>query len=253
MPKKCAYCDANKNMTREHIFPASIIPRDETLLSFTDKTASYFNSDLTKKDVCKACNNGPLSKLDDNFLEIYNKYIRTPIEPGDSAEITFDYNSLLRFLLKVSYNSARISADGQQAIEVLKSYVPFILGISTSTPDISLRLQIYTSAKTINESTGEKGIAEAKLLRSAKVSYRGPQSDSFIIRLVAINSFWFHLLIPLKPMSRIKKESFTKGFKNWILNPGIAILPQHKKLFIPANKTSYIHPAILNGMYRKNP
>ena len=214
MSKECAFCGNFAAMTREHIFPASIISRYENLISSNDKTDFGFRGDLIIKDVCGPCNNGALSEIDGQFLKIFDMYMQEPIAPGDYAKIGFDYNLLIRFLLKVSYNSARASATGGKEAEVLKRYVPYILGEIPSAPDIILRLQIFTSAKKIDQSTGElKGIVEAKLLRSAKIAYHGLYSENYILRLIAFNSFWFVLMIPLKPTSKIKKERFLKGFK----------------------------------------
>ena len=252
MSRKCAYCNETGDMTKEHIFPGGIISRLENLITISDKSDTSFRGDLTIKDVCSTCNNGPLSKLDDEFIELFDKYMLFPIVAGDSVNIKFNYNSLARFLLKVTYNSARASNDGDQAVEALKTYIPYILGNITSLSGVILRLQIYTSAKKINTATGAfEGMIEPKLLRSAKVPYNGPQSDNFLIRLVAFNSFWFYVIVPVKPVSRLKTERFTKGLKNWSLQPGMLIYPQRNSLNIPVNLTTYIHPSILNGMYRK--
>jgi len=251
MSKECAFCGNSAAMTREHIFPASIISRYSDLISTNDKTDFGFRSDLTIKDVCGPCNNGALSKIDSQFLEIFDMFINEPIAPGRNAEIAFDYNLLTRFLLKVSYNSARASATGQKETEILKRYVPYILGQVSSALDILLRLQIWTSAKKLDASTGQiTGLVEARFLRSAKIAYHGLYSENFIIRLIAFNSFWFLLIVPVKPTSKIKRKRFLKGFENWMPNPGVLISPHHDKINVPANKTSFIHPSLLNGMVR---
>jgi len=255
MARECAFCGASENLTREHIFPSSVISKYEgSLISLTDKSDSYFRSDLVVKDVCAPCNNGALSKLDGEFISLFETYMAVPITPGGIAKINFDYNSLLRFLIKVSYNSARASSDGKEAIETLKRYVPFILGKNSSAPDVMLRLQIFTSAKKFNTQTNKvEGILEASMLRNAKIPYDGPQCDSFIVRMVAFNSFWFYLIIPIETTSRLKRERFIKGFKNWAIQPGIPLSPTNSNLLIPVKKTTYIHPSVLNGMYRKSP
>jgi len=255
MTRECAFCGTTENLTREHIFPAGVISKFEgPLISLTDKSDSYFRSDLVVKDVCGLCNNGALSKLDNEFINLFETYMAVPIAPGDEAKIKFNYNSLLRFLIKVSYNSARASSDGKQAVETLKRYVPFILGKKSSAPEVMLRLQIFTSAKRFNTETNKvEGIIEASMLRNAKIPYDGPQCDNFMLRMVAFNSFWFYLIIPTDNASRLKRERFIKGFKSWAIQPGVALSPANSDLVIPVNKTTYIHPSVLNGMYRKSP
>jgi len=255
MARECAFCGTNENLTKEHIFPSSVISTyEDSLISITDKSDSYFRSDLVVKDVCASCNNGKLSKLDGEFITLFKTYMAAPIAPGDKARIKFEYMSLLRFLIKVSYNSARASSDGAQAIEALRRYVPFILGEKSSAPEVMLRLQIFTSAKKFNTETNKvEGIIEASMLRNAKIPYDGPQSDSFIVRLIAFNSFWFYLIIPINNASRLKRERFIKGFKNWAIQPGIAISEANCNLVVPVEKTTYIHPSVLNGMYRNSP
>lgn len=255
MGRECAYCGAVENLTREHIFPESVISRYEGyLLSCTDRSDTFFRADLVVKDVCAFCNNGFLSRLDNYFISLFERYMTVPILPGDKVEIEFDYNSLLRFLLKVSYNSSRASGDGVQAIEVLSRYVPFMQGYESSASDVMLRLQIFTSAKKFNLETNRvEGLLDAYMLRSAKIPYNGSQCDNFIIRMVAFNSFWFYLIIPVGFVSRLKREAVIKGFKKWCIQPGIPISPADSKLIIPVERTTYIHPSVLNGMYRKNP
>ena len=121
----------------------------------------------------------------------------------------------------------------------------------TAAPDIMLRLQIFTSAKKINAHTHEyEGMFEANMLRSAKIMYEGPQSENFLVRLVAFNSFWFYLVIPTCNVSRLKKERFLEGFKNWHMPPGRLLLSTDRRLIIPVEKTTYITPAVLESMLR---
>lgn len=253
MARECAFCGTSENLTREHIFPSGVILQYEgSLISVTDKSDSYFRSDLVVKDVCACCNNGALSQLDSEFTSLFKAYMATPIAPGDEAKINFNYNSLLRFLIKVSYNSARASSDGKEAIDALRRYVPFILGKESSAPNVMLRLQIFTSAKKFNIETRKvEGIVEASILRSAKIPYDGPQCRSFIVRMVAFNSFWFYLIVPIDTASQLKRERFIKGFLNWAIQPGIPLSPTISSLVIPVKKTTYIHPSVLDGLYRK--
>ncbi|HHQ4674985.1 TPA: hypothetical protein ACSP2I_002292 [Aeromonas veronii] len=248
----CAFCGTGGDLSREHIFPNGVIRKYENeMLSINDKSDRTFKSDLVVKDVCENCNNEALSKIDAPFVELYEKYMLIPKKPGDSVTFHFNYNLLLRELLKISYNSARASSDGLKAINALKKYVPYILGKVYDANDIHLRLQIVTSSKTLNTETNESGELTASLLRSAKMGYNGHLNSSFIIRLVAFNSFWFYLIVPLKKINSSKQKAFIDGFVNSYHLPGIAIDKDMTSVTITKEKTTYMHPSLLEGMRRK--
>ena len=155
--------------------------------------------------------------------------------------------------MKITYNSARASSDGIKAVKILKKYVPYILGKVNSAPDVMLRLQIVTSSKKLNTSTNEiEGMMEAKILRNGKIPYDGAQKSNFIVRLVAFNSFWFYIIIPTKKVSTGKRQAFLDGFQNWKIRPGIALDASMNSLTIPVEKTTYMHPDLLQSMIRKN-
>jgi hypothetical protein len=248
--RACAFCGDKNNLSREHIFPNGVIRRFEhEMISYGDKSDRMFKADLVVKDVCKHCNNGALSKLDSCFVKFYEDFIRTPLLPGSTAEFNFDYNLLLRELLKISFNSARASADGFKAIKALKKYVPYILGKVHAAPDIMLRLQIVTSSQKLNTETNKfEGMMEAELLRSCKIVYRGPQHSLYIIRLVALNSFWFYLIIPIKKVSASKKDVFLSGFTDFFNLKGVPLDNTMKSITIPKEKTTYMHPNLFEGL-----
>jgi len=251
--RKCGFCSSSNNLTREHIFPNSVLKRYEDMLAINDKSEKAFKADLVVKDVCGVCNNGVLSDLDSKFITVFDKYMHTPILPGASVDFEYDYNDLLRVLLKISYNSARASSDGIKAIKALKKYVPFILGKVNTANDVMLRLQIVTSSKKLNAITNEvEGMMEAKILRNGKIPYEGPQKSNFIVRLVAFNSFWFYLIIPIKKVSLTKRQKFLEGFENCRIQPGVPLVQSKNSLSIPKEKTTYMHPDLLTGMIRKN-
>ncbi|GGP76602.1 MULTISPECIES: hypothetical protein [Shewanella] len=251
--KCCAFCGVQKKLSREHVFPNGVIRKlEEGMLSLNDKSDKVFKADLVVKDVCEPCNNGILSEIDGRFVKLFEDNMLQPIQPGDNVEFEFNYNDLLRELLKISYNSARASADGFKAVAALRKYVPYILGKVNDAPDVMLRLLIVTSSNRLNTETNQiEGTMEARLLRSCKVSYNGPQHSNFMIRLLAFNSFWFYLIIPLKPVSSSKIEVFINGFMDSYHLTGIPICKTMKSVSIPKEKTTYMHPSLIEGMSRK--
>ncbi|HCM0916297.1 TPA: hypothetical protein N2817_004507 [Vibrio parahaemolyticus] len=248
----CAFCGSSGDLSREHIFPNGVIRKyEKEMLSINDKSDRTFKSDLVVKDVCESCNNGELSQIDAPFVALYEQYMLQPKNSGDSVTFEFDYNLLLRELLKISYNSARASSDGLKATNALKRYVPYILGKVGEANDVHLRLQIVTSSKALNTETNESEDFTASLLRSAKMEYNGHLNSSFRIRLVAFNSFWFYLIVPLKKVSSSRRQAFIDGFIDSYHLPGVPIEPTMSSVTIPKEKTTYMHPALLEGMRRK--
>lgn len=251
--RTCAFCGVKNNLSREHIFPNGIIKKFEyEMLSYNDKSNKIFRTDMVVKDVCETCNNGILSKLDSHFVQLFEKNMQKPIYPGHCVEFEFEYNFLLRELLKISFNSARASSDGFKAVKALRKYVPYILGHVSEAPGIMLRLQIVTSAKPINSETHQiERMMEAELLRSCKIEYRGPQHFNFLIRLVAINSFWFYIFLPLQSVSQNKKARFLAGFLEFFHLKGVPIINSMNSVSIPREKTTYMHPNLFEGLNDK--
>jgi len=255
MGKVCAYCDFSGKLTKEHLFPASVIARYNELWSSTDKLNKFFQSDLKIKDVCSACNNGFLSDLDNRFLPLFDQYMLNPINSGESADFEYDYHKLLRFLLKVSYNSSRVSVGGQETRKILARYVPYIMGSESNAENVLLYLQIYTSAyyTSANMCDTNSGqitrLLETKFLRSTKIVYDGIYNSDFVVRAVVFNSYWFFLVIPVKTVSKLKLRSFRKQFENWKTPTGIFLSKNVKKLHVPREQTSSISWSLLEGMF----
>jgi hypothetical protein len=250
--RSCAFCGIQKDLSREHIFPNGVIRKYQSeMLSLNDKSEKTFKADLVVKDVCEECNNGVLSDIDARFVQLYEKYMLAPIMPGDSVTFDFNYHDLLRELIKISYNSARASVDGHNAIKALKKYTPYILGKVSEADDVHLRLQIVTSSVRFNTETNQsEGLFQAELLRSAKMEYNGHLNSSFKIRIVAFNSFWFYIIVPSKKVNSAKKMAFIEGFTESYHLPGVAIEKHMKTVTIPKEATTYLHPTLLEGMLR---
>ena len=109
--KYCAYCSEQGSLTKEHIWPRSLITKYEGLKTFNPRSNSFYTGEPVIKDVCAPCNNVHLSKLDSYLSELHEKYLQNILMPGDAAFVEYDYNLLLRALLKISYNSARAFAE----------------------------------------------------------------------------------------------------------------------------------------------
>jgi hypothetical protein len=78
--RRCAYCGSSNGLTRGHLWPASLHSR---LLEATKAANSLFwlrrigaeiEGEPKIRDVCQACNNGPLSELDNYICSLFDSY-----------------------------------------------------------------------------------------------------------------------------------------------------------------------------------
>ncbi len=244
--KLCAYCNGQGPLTKEHIWPRSLIKKYEGSKAYNPRTNSFYNGELVIKDVCATCNNIKLSRLDTYVSELHDKYLQHILSPGDTAFIEYDYNLLLRSLLKISFNSARAFAE-EKTTKLLSKYSRFILNDSYS-PKAVLRLQIVTAARRINIVTGAEDALEPVHLRCATLGYDGRLAHRFVTRMVIINCFWFYIILPYKAEPRHKWDEFIDGLGNWITPTGITLSPTSSTVNIPKEKTTFMHPELLGSL-----
>ncbi|TBL82202.1 hypothetical protein EYY95_21830 [Hafnia alvei] len=252
--KFCAYCKNTSSLTKEHIFPSAIIKSfDIELLTITDKSDYHFKSDPVVGDVCAKCNNGVLSQLDAHFVACFKKQMLTPLKPGDEITFEYDYDLLLRELLKISYNSARASRSGYDARTTLEKHIPFIINGNKKIDGIILSLLIVTSANGINLETGKyEEPLEPYLLRSASIRGLNLNPNNYIVRMVAFNSFWFFLLIPKRPVTSKVKKEFWDDFKRKTHLHGVLLTKANTSIKITKDKTTYLHTDLIEMMWRKS-
>jgi hypothetical protein len=95
------------------------------LARLSSRAKKVFSGDMTIADVCSDCNNGPLSELDAYICALYDQYFFRFPERGDVVDFEYDWSLLGRWLLKISYNAARMT--GIDA-EVLTRFADAIVG-----------------------------------------------------------------------------------------------------------------------------
>ena len=199
----CAYCDILCKPTREHVIPRWYNDTPGGATTFSARAPfTHLQGDLIVKDVCQACNGGVLSALDAYGKELYDRYFASPVYAGDSVEFKYDGNRLIRWFLKLSYNSARAqNADSR----VLREYRNVVLG-TAPLPD-RIRCWLHVVAPTYHypensmprparrEERGDPNVDEPLWFRIGQfrlVSHPGPL---LVQRTVVINSYAFTLLI----------------------------------------------------------
>ena len=124
----CAYCDIDKKLTKEHLIPSWYIKEDASPSKnfFLERVDTKFiKSDPQVKDVCAECNNLKLGALDQYAKGLYFKSFLKDAYSGEKTSFSFDYDVFVRWLLKVSFNCARIHCSD---IEILSGYSKEMIG-----------------------------------------------------------------------------------------------------------------------------
>lgn len=196
----CAYCGKDRPATNEHIWPRCIIERAPTYVArYSERANRFFAGDLEVGDVCKECNGGILSDLDAYGCKLYDQYF-AQFAAGDTV-VTFDcdFVRLARWLLKLSYNSAR---TGGTDAATLAAYVPFILGGASDASDLSICVDLVLPSVTRSQDGGPERSMFPQSTRLCRVEFTDPVVDWVTVRLVAINSYYFTLVITPPTLNR---------------------------------------------------
>jgi hypothetical protein len=244
--KKCAYCDSCTSLTREHIWPKSLINKSDGFRTYNKQNNIFHDGEPVIKDVCAECNNIHLSKLDAYLNSLYDSFFHQIIESGKDAYLEYDYNLLLRVLLKISYNSSR-AAKNTTIVKVHQKLSNYILNGGYRS-GVMLRLQIVTDSIAVNLKDNSERKFKPEFYRCADIPYDGVLAHRFMVRLIAINSYWFYIIIPYKKEADNKWRIFLEGFSNWHIQPGLVVEPKLKKMYIPVHKTTYMHRDLLGSL-----
>ncbi|WP_323018432.1 hypothetical protein [Castellaniella sp.] len=120
----CVYCEQLTKPTREHVFPSFLNKRaDRQGLYYSAAAEKYVEGAPVVRDVCDACNNETLSRLDDYASDLFDRYfVHVIVKP---VLFQCDPNRLSRWLLKVMFNGQRAFGGVEKSF---LPYRPYILG-----------------------------------------------------------------------------------------------------------------------------
>lgn len=134
----CAFCGRNNGKrSKEHLWPRALSRRVsqqwamQKSIFWLRKIDKGVSKEPEIRDVCAECNNGPLSELDSYICTFYDAYLARTYEEGEVVSVSIDYDRLLRWLLKLCFNSSRIHQKDEFVFKSLRQY---ILG-SAPTPE----------------------------------------------------------------------------------------------------------------------
>jgi len=225
----CAYCDkTGTKLTKEHLWPASLHRRidkanqyifKEPNIFYLSKADKIIVAEPQVKDVCAECNNGVLSELDAYICQLWDKYFYKIVERGEEVRFEYNYNLLSRWLLKMSYNSARIHNSDVEHLAKCKGY---ILGQAPQPDHVMIHLQLaypvaFTSCdlRTVRELGLELTQHEPRRNRIGQLSYVTRTGIHRVIRAVHLQSYIF--LIHLFP-SKVSPRERLSNLEDFKLN-----------------------------------
>ncbi|WP_204142034.1 hypothetical protein [Halomicronema sp. CCY15110] len=184
---------------------------------YTSKADKFIGGELTIGDVCRNCNNGPLSELDSYFLQLYDRYIYKFASPEKRIDFTYDFDKLARWLLKVSYNSARATNAPDEVL--LESYSKYILGEDVRPKGLNIFLTLVLPYKIKNSEKHDPRIQdvdeiEPDVLRWSRVPDERLAKEGVTFRMVQINSYFFIVIMPNQVTYEARKwYAELKGFR----------------------------------------
>lgn len=202
----CAYCQRDRQPTREHVIPAFLYAfqrqLEDGIIGWNEVAQRMVGGEGKVKDVCAYCNNTVLGELDaygkqllaDSGLLVQN-YTKTTLS------LKYNYALLLRWLLKISFNSSR--TDGVHA-PILSQHVQFIRGLAPPPPRHRVATILYLASP---ELLGRSRIDAEPFVKVAqgsnllnpflvRISYGiQPMENQYLLRLNIFGPAVFYLML----------------------------------------------------------
>lgn len=223
----CIYCNKDKKLTREHIIPNFIYEYQKStegkFVGWNERAKKLLSSEGVIKDVCEECNNVILGNLDARASKmIKSSGILSENFTDKTITLDYDYSSLIRWVLKVSFNSARAADNFAFRF---KKYIPFILDEDISEPDdvfllVGLSMPDYIPDHELKElkdlyphgnlPRNNEGLSHPFFVRVGWI----PQFDAdFVIRVIVIGALVFQIIIFI---NNIKLGQRRSKVKTWL-------------------------------------
>lgn len=214
----CAYCLKSSVLTREHVIPRWYIKTSGKIETFNMRAPiAQTTGDIIVKDVCAQCNNTYLGALDGYAKKLYDAYFKEPVYSEETIEFEYDKTRLFRWLLKISYNSARANnAD----VEILSLFTNQIIGAEPPTDHTRIFLNLVVPTKidkvpkpAIRQDINHYEIEEPSWFRVTQLRMSFDPSILVVQRQILINSFVFtvfavstKLSLPSKQLEQVSQE-----------------------------------------------
>ena len=195
----CAYCDSDGPLTKDHAWSSAFLDKvGRDGAHFSQKSGRVHGSDYVVRDVCESCNNSRLSVLDQHLCRLYDDYFAEPRDFNTTLTFHYDFDLLARTLLKVAYTSARVAGTDAAPLSRVRDY---ILGVASRPRQLAVYLEIVSPTLVQPEEAGAANKVFPMMYRSAVTRLLTPNGSSVHTRIVAVNSFYFHLMLPVETLS----------------------------------------------------
>lgn len=165
------------------------------------------------RDVCRPCNNGPLSGLDAYGINLYQRHFKAEVRAPFRIRFSYEHAKLLKWLIKLCYNEARIT--GQLAPEH-RQFAHWVVGLDPQPPlAIDLFLGIIEAAASTARQR-ELGAGEFLypwVFRIGRVTSALSPGRLALGRVVSFNSFFFVVLTWLPGVPRASRREVVRGMR----------------------------------------
>ncbi|OIR07839.1 hypothetical protein GALL_101210 [mine drainage metagenome] len=246
----CAYCRQDRPLTREHVIPAFMYnfqkQLEQSVIGWNEVAQRMVGGEGKVKDVCADCNNRVLGELDAYGKQmLINSGLLVQNYTKRELTLQYDYSLLLRWLLKVSFNSSRTDDAHSHLFE---RYVPFMRGLEPSPSRNQVAALLYLARP---ETLGASRIADEPFVRIAngssllnpflvRICYGAiPGEHRYVLRINVFGPAVFFLMmfentiLPGHAASAIRR--LTK------LTPGsVELIPNRKVVEVRAGEKSWL-------------
>jgi len=188
-----------RKLTKEHVWPSCFMDRiGRGSAHYSPKSGNVHGSDYVVRDVCSECNNVHLAELDKYFCDLYDRHLSVLLGADEAVVLNYNYDLLCRVLLKIAYNTAR-SAGSESA--PFRRLLPYILRGDRCPSGVALIAELVSPTFIEDRSGPIPVVKEVRpnMYRSALGQLLTPHGSAVLVRVVAVNSFFFHLLTAKGP------------------------------------------------------
>lgn len=249
--RNCAFCGGKADLSREHLFPRCLYERIGTTLleNVSGKTEKVVTSEPTIRDVCRTCNGGPLSLLDSYACTLYDKYLGVLVRSGE-IKFEYDFDLLLRWLLKIGYNTARARTWPFTFPEELKHYV---LGRNDRPAGAHVLVQLIIPTKVEpGRIAGHPTTTEVPPIPNRVALLDARRLPGFVLAfMVSVYSYYFYVLRD-DPASELRlRKRILKHFIR-LLPGAYELRPQKKRAVLFASSLDFISAASQSDPFLRN-
>ncbi len=195
--RKCAYCDGEDQLTKEHVVPNFLYKANPLAkFGYNIRADRFMTWEAQVKDVCAECNNHYLSDVDSYAKDFCKENrIERMITEEKAVKIKYDHAWLSRVLLKITFNCMRLKGNDVIWISHFKEY---ILHGTNFPPHNLIRIGVAVfpchritkiDRKKLNGESKNWKYLPPYMIRVG--SGYGSFSDDVFVRYVFVNNFHF--------------------------------------------------------------